>query len=163
MRKDQRLRLRPGALVIHDLYHLSSLLFGLPLWSMIVRLFRFVILLWVQLFVLGPELLKLPVLAGHYWEHAAEDGPLSFSDFIDLHYANSDHEEADHEDHAGLPFHHHHSTPGDLASIKVWTSDPLPHVSFPDESAELQLGDLIDELELVGHPRGLLQPPRHQA
>ncbi len=122
---------------------------------------RTVLLIWLQLYMLGPEMMKLPMLVGHYHEHVAQDGALSFADFIAQHYAIGGHEEADHEGHENLPFHHHHNgATTDHCACKVWTSDPSPAVSFPALLGERPLGAVVDEGELAGHRRALLQPPR---
>ena len=121
------------------------------------------LLAWVQLYMLGPELTKLPMLLMHYQEHCTDDGPLSFSAFLDLHYSERGHDKADHKGHENLPFHHHHGCVVDHCSLKVYTSDPAPAVSFPALVAKSYMGLLVDDAELSGHPRIVLQPPKSLA
>jgi hypothetical protein len=131
-----------------------------PMFRVIVRS---LLLVWLQFYMLGPEMMKLPLLWGHYQEHVTLDGTLSFGDFIDLHYADGAHEEADHEGHKDLPFHHHHGATVDHCACKVWTSDPTPAVSFPTLMGDRPVGRVHDDAERAGHRRALLQPPRTQA
>ena len=125
-----------------------------------MTLLRVAFIIWVQANLLGPELLKLPLLIMHYQEHLAEDDALDFNGFLTLHYADTGHEESDRTDHEDLPFHHHHGTLLDQSEAKVWMSDPVPVVSFPELLGEHALGVVSDEAELAGHARALLQPPK---
>ena len=125
-----------------------------------MTLLRVAFIIWVQAYLLGPEFLKLPLLIVHYQEHLAEDDALDINDFLALHYADNGHEEADHSGHEDLPFHHHHSTLLDQSVAKVWMSDPVPVVSFPELLGEHVVGVVSDDAELAGHARALLQPPK---
>jgi hypothetical protein len=49
------------------------------------------------------ELIKIPVLVGHYIEHW-EEGKLSFYEFIKIHYSNSENHHESHESDSKLPF-----------------------------------------------------------
>jgi hypothetical protein len=65
-----------------------------------------VILLSLQLLfgnTLLPELVKLPRLFEHYFEHKTCDTHLSFYNFIKMHYADPDHQESDEDNHKKLP------------------------------------------------------------
>lgn len=48
------------------------------------------------------EIVKLPVLLGHYLEHSP-DGSLSFTEFLKIHYDENQPHHA-HESHGDLPF-----------------------------------------------------------
>ena len=52
------------------------------------------------------ELLKLPALIHHYFEHveSKQDANLSFTDFITEHYTEHIHHADKHHDHEKLPF-----------------------------------------------------------
>lgn len=123
-------------------------------------LLRTLVLVWVQAYLLGPEMTKLPLLFLHYQEHLAENEALDFNSFLALHYTDTDHEGSDRSDHQNLPFHHHHGTAADQCVAKVWMSDPVPVVSFPELLGKRFIGGLTNDAELAGHARGLLQPPR---
>lgn len=49
------------------------------------------------------ELGRIPYLFNHYQEHC-EETPLSFVDFLKLHYLDKKHHAEDHEKHEKLPF-----------------------------------------------------------
>lgn len=49
------------------------------------------------------ELIKIPVLIGHYIEHR-EEGKLSFYEFLNIHYSSSEDHHASHESDTKLPF-----------------------------------------------------------
>lgn len=117
------------------------------------------ILLWVQAYLLGPELLKLPLLIGHYVEHSIEEEDLTFSRFLEEHYAGLGHEEDCDTEHEGLPYHHHHgSVDGGVAPLFI--AQTMRSVSV-GQGALKAMASLPSEADLLpGHTRGLIQPPR---
>jgi hypothetical protein len=123
-------------------------------------IFNFLLIGWVQLYLFAPELMKFPMLMLHFNEHRDLEEGLTFAAFLDLHYANNGHEEADHEGHESLPFHHHHGTGVDACACKVWTSDPRAAVSFPQVMAERPQAPPADGSRSQGHPPAPFQPPR---
>ena len=50
------------------------------------------------------QLLKLPVLVQHFFEHKQKDHSLSFTTFINEHYFNGDDKDADYKRDMQLPF-----------------------------------------------------------
>lgn len=50
------------------------------------------------------QLLKLPVLFEHYAEHRQENSNISFTDFLYMHYADTDHNDVDQDRDMQLPF-----------------------------------------------------------
>ncbi len=86
------------------------------------------------------EVLKLPLLIEHYFEHKAENKNITFIDFIKLHYAENTHYASHHKDKE-LPFKAFHQ--GNCISIALLKTDinitivnskvptvPLKHNSF---------------------------------
>jgi hypothetical protein len=117
------------------------------------------ILLWVQAYLLGPELLKLPMLVGHYVEHSIDEEDLSFSSFLEEHYAGLGHEEDCDTEHEDLPYHHHHNSV-DGGMIHVFIAQSVRSVSI-GQNAPKEIAALPSEADLLpGHTRGLIQPPR---
>jgi len=55
------------------------------------------------------EMVKLNSLLEHFSEHENGKNPLSFVQFIRLHYFDSKHENSDPKRHASLPLHQHTS------------------------------------------------------
>jgi hypothetical protein len=124
---------------------------------------RVVVLVWVQLYLFAPELMKLPMLVAHYQEHQTFSEELTLSGFLDLHYADHGHEAADHEGHQNLPFHHHHGTALDQCAAKVIGPGSMRPVSFPELTAREATALPLDDDLLAGHQAELLRPPRTQA
>lgn len=120
-------------------------------------------ILWVQGFLVSPDVMKLPLLFAHYLEHQATGDALEPSAFIALHYANEEHQAEDHSGHENLPFHHHHGAAIDQHWAKVIGSDSLRPVSFPALCARKAIALPVDEDVLAGHHPELLRPPRTQA
>ncbi len=128
------------------------------------RMFRkvvqMVMLVWVQLYLFAPELMKFPLLVLHFNEHRSVEEDLTFDAFLVLHYADNGHGEADHEGHESLPFHHHHGSSADACACKVWTSAPRAVVSFPQLMGDRPQGPPEDGSRSQGHPSAPFQPPR---
>lgn len=121
------------------------------------------LVVFVQLYVLNPELVKLPMLFVHFVEHQHEEGDLSFEAFLYEHYSESEHHRSGHMGHESLPFHHHHGMLVDHAEGKILSADPPATVSFPEEYAASPspLRGTVDPL--MGHLAELLRPPRSLA
>ena len=116
------------------------------------------VLMWVQAYLLGPELMKIPVLVSHYIEHCDDDQDLSFSSFIAEHYTDAGQTEDGDHDHEGLPYHHHGQTDGGHAPVFI-THDHS--ASEPGGASGMSIPTLPSEEDiLAGHTRGLIQPPR---
>ena len=65
-----------------------------------------IVLLAVQIFSSNHfllELMKMPQLAQHYYEHCAENNDLDVFTFLKMHYANPEHQEKDAARHGHLP------------------------------------------------------------
>jgi hypothetical protein len=118
---------------------------------------------WVQGYLVSPDLMKLPLLFAHYLEHKAASEDLDMMAFIELHYADDDHQAEDHDNHENLPFHHHHGAGVDQQVQKVLDHDPFREVSFPVLSARKAVVIPVDKDLLAGHHPELLRPPRTQA
>ncbi len=120
-------------------------------------------ILWIQAYLVSPDLLKLPGLFAHFNEHQAAGEVLDPSTFLALHYADEEHQAADHNGHENLPFHHHHGAALDQQVAKVIAADPLRPVSFPALSARKASSLPVEEDLLAGHHAELLRPPRTEA
>lgn len=117
-------------------------------------------ILWVQGFLVSPDLMKLPLLFAHFLEHQSAAEELDLASFIALHYANDDHETQDHSGHENLPFHYHHGSAMDQHFTKVIASDPFRSVSLSALSALQAIALPVDKDLLAGHHPELLRPPR---
>jgi hypothetical protein len=71
----------------------------------------FIILLSLQIAtgnILGCELSKLPFILQHYNEHQTQNTDISFWDFLNLHYFDTNHKNSD-PCHNDLPLQHSHT------------------------------------------------------
>ncbi len=117
-------------------------------------------ILWVQGFLVSPDLMKFPLLVAHFLEHQASDEKLDLGTFIVLHYADSEHQTEDHSNHENLPFHHHHGAAVDHSPAKVLATDPPRQVSFPALTALSAITLPVDGDLLSGHYSALRRPPK---
>lgn len=128
-----------------------------------MRWFSIALVAFVQLYVLNPELVKLPMLFIHFAEHQHEEGDISFGTFLTEHYSESDHHRSGQADHENLPFHHHHGMLVDHAEGKILIAPPLARVSFPEANTGCLGARRIVSSPLNGHLSELLRPPRRTA
>lgn len=78
----------------------------------------------------GMELMKLPFLFQHYFEHEKHDHPdLSFSEYLQEHYLNESHEDEE-KGHCDedLPFNHCHDCCSHITTV---ISFLIPETIFP--------------------------------
>ena len=117
--------------------------------------------LWVQVFLISPDLVKLPALFSHYRHHAASHPDLDVWTFLADHYGERAEFEREHPGHDALPFHHHHNDATvDHCMTKLMAGEPLAPVSFPDEQGDRMVVPLPDDGLSAGFRSALLQPPR---
>jgi len=103
----------------------------------------------------GHDWVHFPQLFGHFQEHRAEEGELSFLDFIALHYGDRDHAESDNS-HDELPFQHHKDHGGvDHAFFAPIMKSHTLHLPTSMTGAMAYVDDPLD-----GHRPSTLQPPR---
>ena len=77
------------------------------------------------------ELLRLPILVHHYWEHVAKDQNTAVLDFLASHYAKQiNHPDDQHRDHENLPFK-------TIPSFLSFVSLPKNNIQFPVLAARL--------------------------
>jgi hypothetical protein len=107
--------------------------------------------------------MKLPLLFAHYLEHKAASEDLDMTAFIELHYADENHQSEDHDNHENLPFHHHHGAAMDQQQLKVLATDRSDLVSFPELAGHEAVTIPVDKDLLAGHHPELLRPPRQLA
>lgn len=131
--------------------------------SVKLRTWSILPILWVQGFLVSPDLMRLPLLFGHFVEHQAMAVELDLAAFIAMHYANDEHQTEDQTGHENLPLHHHHGAAVDQQLAKVIASDPLRPVNFPSLGARKAIALPVDEDLLAGYHPELLRPPRTQA
>ena len=106
------------------------------------------------------QLLKLPFLIEHYFEHKTENQSLTFWDFLHLHYAFEDVKNADHEQDMKLPFKSHSNC---STSISYHFADNFIYTFDTPNSAFVTMPPVIHYKALFlksAHLSSIWQPPR---
>lgn len=103
------------------------------------------------------EVLKIPGLMEHYWEHQSVEHTGWWA-FISEHYLHGHHHEGEHHNHQELPFHGDHHCGGQTLQAKVAEQDG-PSLSIPP-GMELQLMGWEDHIVPRSGPADIWQPPR---
>jgi hypothetical protein len=75
---------------------------------------------------LGVELMKVPQLLQHYREHCAEDGQMSLTHFLYLHYGEIRHEHKNNAAHGSLPLKAAHAAASIVALPVAFTTTFFP-------------------------------------
>ena len=114
----------------------------------------------LQVYLLGPELYKLPVLFAHYLEHAATDESFDMDSFVHLHYVDHGHGENGDTDHERLPFHHHHTSGPDCCGPVMHVAQSVRAEGSPCAAQARPLALPNVGGPMPGYTDGLLQPPR---
>lgn len=103
----------------------------------------------------GHDWVHLPQLWWHYQEHRAEQGELSITAFLAMHYADRDHAASDRE-HQELPFQHHKDHGGvDHVFFAPMMKAGMSHPPAAAATARPTADDPLD-----GFRPSTLQPPR---
>ncbi len=121
-----------------------------------------VAILFTAIYLLGAteasQLLKLPVLVQHYYEHKAGNASVTLFTFLQMHYLGNDNDDTDNLRDEALPF----KTMDDCCVI---ASNSLPpqklqiiHVDFNKVEQEFTL--LNDPSRFFISPEDIFQPPR---
>ncbi|HEY0976720.1 MAG TPA: hypothetical protein VGE21_04565 [Flavobacteriales bacterium] len=108
--------------------------------------------------VLMPDAVRLPTLIGHFLDHRTRTPEMGFVDFLELHYADQEHQENGDATHEHLPFHHHHTWGDNCGSIALLQ---VPALLQGASHAPVKVFAMHgDDDTLAGHRYGLIQPPR---
>ena len=103
------------------------------------------------------QLLSIPQLITHYFQHSRLDPDLSFFEFLNMHYVGDDGTAADDHEDSKLPYHHSHSN-----TFNIIISS-LPKVDFEGAIFNQNQKEYGSRL-LFGNPSEhvllILQPPR---
>lgn len=104
------------------------------------------------------HLVDIPTLMEHYQEHQTQK-PVSFWQFIVMHYTQSDHKKEEPSKHKHLPFQHHHV---ECCSILALESRSLQISYIYNKSIEqIQNFPNTQDLYYFQPLKGIFQPPKH--
>ncbi len=106
------------------------------------------------------ELLKLPLLAEHYFDHQEENQKMNLASFLISHYYTEDGTDYDAEEDSKLPFKSADQIPsGGAIAVSPPASSEI--ITRPDLSLIRNYVILDDEHIPSGHLDAIWQPPRH--
>lgn len=105
------------------------------------------------------ELMKLPLLVEHYFEHRSQDIGVTLLDFLSMHYANGENHDADYDKDQRLPFKSHEGC------VNLMVLNCLPHLHQPYLSLPVALSSDLPEGNMQIKPdtdfhASIWQPPR---
>lgn len=121
-----------------------------------IALFFFVIITLSQTEV--HQLLRLPILFEHYSEHKAQNGALTFSDFLLMHYASSNHKDADHQRDSQLPFKSH-ECPATINMHTLFVEQHAINIEIPAVQ-EVEITNFYVAIIPDSHLSDIWQPPK---
>lgn len=104
------------------------------------------------------QLLRLPQLVSHYFQHRQLDRDISFFEFISMHYGGDDGTSADDEYDSKLPCHNINHDNTISHSFSPMVKEIIAHTIFNKAQPEYQC-KVIDR-KSSGHVLLILQPPR---
>ena len=103
------------------------------------------------------QLLRLPELITHYFQHHRQNSDISFVEFLAMHYGGDDGTNADNDYYNQLPCHNlKHNT------ISLVFSPMIHEAEMPDQSLqpEIQFSSRLSDGKADKHVLLILQPPR---
>ncbi len=103
------------------------------------------------------QLLRLPELIAHYFQHHRQNSSISFFEFIDMHYGGDDGTDADDEYDKKLPCHNYnHNT------ISLAFSPMIQHtdIDIQQFDPEIIFSTDLHKNKADKHVLLILQPPR---
>jgi hypothetical protein len=123
-----------------------------------MRVSLIIVLMVVHLFgntELG-QLLRLPKLVSHYFQHRELNPTVTFMDFLVMHYGGDDGTSADDDSDSQLPYHHvdSHCLFGTFYPLAQYGFSLKPVEDIPVYGSQLISGNPSKHVSL------LLQPPR---
>lgn len=104
------------------------------------------------------QLLKLPVIFQHFTEHQKHDASISFFDFIAMHYAGDDKQDADQQRDMQLPFKT--SDHNVVSGVPFGLDTDLPSIPAPLMPNQSQLPVYSFDGYHSIHASDIWQPPK---
>ena len=103
------------------------------------------------------QLLRLPELIAHYFQHHRQNNEISFFEFLSMHYGGDDGTNADNDYDNQLPCHNfQHNTISLAFSPMIQETDLSMQLFYPDAKFSFEL----PEGKADKHVQLILQPPR---
>lgn len=103
------------------------------------------------------QLLRLPELITHYFQHHRQNSDISFIEFLSMHYGGDDGTNADNDYDNQLPCHNlKHNTISLVFSPMIAESD----IALQPAYKEIQFSSSLSDGKADKHVLLILQPPR---
>ena len=108
-----------------------------------------------------PELAKIPALITHFKEHKKEIVGLTFFHFLQMHYADPDHQQNDQQRHGSLPLKASHLAHAEVFNFPVNLTTPSVFEPSLQQNIEKRSLILYQNPYLDSHyGLSVFQPPR---
>lgn len=105
------------------------------------------------------QLLKMPLLIEHYFDHQVENKDLTLFRFLNMHYTNLHPVDKNHKKDMQLPFKSH-SDCSTAFSMNFIVSESIT-LEMPETESHRKRCVYIDQLLIDPLLTKILQPPRH--
>ena len=105
------------------------------------------------------QLLKMPLLIEHYFDHQEENKDLTLFQFLNMHYAHPHPKDANHQKDMELPFKSH-SDCSFAISMNFIVSESIT-LETPETESHTKRCVYKDQLLIDPLLTKILQPPRH--
>jgi hypothetical protein len=108
-----------------------------------------------------PELAKIPALITHFKEHKKEIEGLTFFHFLQMHYADSEHQQTDQQRHGSLPLKASHVAHAEVFNFPTNLTSPSVFETLLPQNIEQNCLILYQNPYLDSHyGLSVFQPPR---
>ncbi len=105
------------------------------------------------------QLMKIPQFIEHFIVHKGKDSQMSLSEFIEMHYVQSDDKDADHDEDMKLPFKTHNICANGIGISFV--PDSFIDLSFkPTSSEEKSYSNYKVKFLTSSYLSSIWQPPK---
>ncbi len=106
------------------------------------------------------QLLKLPVLLEHFFEHQSQNSNLTFIAFLSMHYSQVDDHDGDKEKDNKLPFKSHSFCNSTTALITLNQEQNITFTAFREYEIEKKNNNFYTFLVSSSHLKAIWQPPQ---
>ena len=106
------------------------------------------------------QLLKLPVLMEHFFEHQSQNNNLTFFEFLSMHYSQEDDRDGDKEKDSKLPFKSHSFCNSSISFITLNTEVNYTFTVLKVFKERKSIINFYNFLVSSSHLKAIWQPPQ---
>jgi len=124
---------------------------------------KFIAILFVAIYLISAtevkQLLKLPILVHHFFEHKHLASDLTLTDFLYMHYVAHHVDDSDYDKDKRLPFKTHDTNNNLSIGVFHFCETRIGVILFPTSSNKHSA--VVDGLYSSAHHAAIWQPPKH--